>query len=99
MGRPLSGPTQQWLHRPRQVRRACDRVRPVHRAAAQKSGLRGDGAYSLCWRYHVGIKETETKSGWIVISDVGGLGQLAIEYAKARGLHVGCQGDGEREIA
>ena len=36
-----------------------------------------------------GIKETETKPGeWIVISGVGGLGQLAIEYAKAMGLHV-----------
>ena len=36
-----------------------------------------------------GIKETEAKPGeWIVISGVGGLGQLAIEYAKAMGLHV-----------
>jgi propanol-preferring alcohol dehydrogenase len=36
-----------------------------------------------------GIKETETKPGeWILISGVGGLGQLAIEYAKAMGLHV-----------
>jgi alcohol dehydrogenase, propanol-preferring len=36
-----------------------------------------------------GIKETEAKPGeWILISGVGGLGQLAIEYAKAMGLHV-----------
>jgi propanol-preferring alcohol dehydrogenase len=36
-----------------------------------------------------GIKETEVQPGqWIVISGVGGLGQLAIEYAKAMGLHV-----------
>jgi alcohol dehydrogenase, propanol-preferring len=36
-----------------------------------------------------GIKETEAKPGeWIVISGVGGLGQLGIEYAKAMGLHV-----------
>ena len=36
-----------------------------------------------------GIKETEAKPGeWIAISGVGGLGQLAIEYAKAMGLHV-----------
>jgi alcohol dehydrogenase, propanol-preferring len=36
-----------------------------------------------------GIKETEVRPGeWIVISGVGGLGQLAIEYAKAMGLHV-----------
>jgi alcohol dehydrogenase, propanol-preferring len=31
-----------------------------------------------------GIKETEAKAGdWIAISGVGGLGQLAIEYAEA----------------
>jgi alcohol dehydrogenase, propanol-preferring len=36
-----------------------------------------------------GIKETEVKPGeWIAISGVGGLGQLAIEYAKAMGLLV-----------
>jgi len=36
-----------------------------------------------------GIKETETKPGeWIAISGVGGLGQLAIQYAKAMGLYV-----------
>jgi propanol-preferring alcohol dehydrogenase len=36
-----------------------------------------------------GIKETETKAGeWIAISGVGGLGHLAIQYAKAMGMHV-----------
>ena len=36
-----------------------------------------------------GIKETEVKPGeWIAISGVGGLGQLAIQYAKAMGLQV-----------
>lgn len=36
-----------------------------------------------------GIKETEVRAGeWIVISGVGGLGHLAIQYAKAMGLHV-----------
>ena len=36
-----------------------------------------------------GIKETEAKPGqWIVISGVGGLGHVAIQYAKAIGLHV-----------
>jgi propanol-preferring alcohol dehydrogenase len=35
------------------------------------------------------IKETEAKPGeWIAISGVGGLGQLAIQYAKAMGLQV-----------
>jgi propanol-preferring alcohol dehydrogenase len=36
-----------------------------------------------------GIKETEARPGeWLVISGVGGLGQLAVQYAKAMGLHV-----------
>ena len=36
-----------------------------------------------------GIKEAATKPGdWVVISGAGGLGHLAIQYAKAMGLHV-----------
>lgn len=36
-----------------------------------------------------GLKETDTKPGdWMVISGIGGLGHLAVQYAKAMGLHV-----------
>jgi len=36
-----------------------------------------------------GIKETEARPGeWLAISGVGGLGHIAIQYAKAMGLHV-----------
>ncbi len=36
-----------------------------------------------------GLKETEAKPGeWVAISGVGGLGHVAIQYAKAMGLHV-----------
>ncbi len=36
-----------------------------------------------------GIKEAATKPGdWMVVSGAGGLGHLAIQYAKAMGLHV-----------
>ena len=36
-----------------------------------------------------GIKECATKPGdWVVVSGAGGLGHLAIQYAKAMGLHV-----------
>ena len=36
-----------------------------------------------------GLKETEAKPGeWVVVSGIGGLGHLAIQYAKAMGLHV-----------
>lgn len=36
-----------------------------------------------------GIKETEARPGeWIAISGIGGLGHMAVQYAKAMGLHV-----------
>ena len=36
-----------------------------------------------------GLKETDTRPGeWVAISGIGGLGHLAIQYAKAMGLHV-----------
>jgi propanol-preferring alcohol dehydrogenase len=36
-----------------------------------------------------GIKETRARPGeWIVISGIGGLGHLGVQYAKAMGLHV-----------
>lgn len=36
-----------------------------------------------------GLKETEAKPGeWVAISGVGGLGHVAVQYAKAMGLHV-----------
>lgn len=36
-----------------------------------------------------GIKETEARPGeWIAISGLGGLGHVAVQYAKAMGLHV-----------
>jgi propanol-preferring alcohol dehydrogenase len=36
-----------------------------------------------------GLKETEAKPGeWVVISGIGGLGHVAVQYAAAMGLHV-----------
>ena len=36
-----------------------------------------------------GLKQTDTKPGdWVVISGVGGIGHMAVQYAKAMGLHV-----------
>ena len=36
-----------------------------------------------------GLKETEARPGeWVVISGVGGLGHIGLQYAKAMGLHV-----------
>jgi propanol-preferring alcohol dehydrogenase len=36
-----------------------------------------------------GIKETQARPGqWLVVSGIGGLGHLGVQYAKAMGLHV-----------
>jgi len=36
-----------------------------------------------------GLKETDTRPGeWVAISGIGGLGHMAVQYAKAMGLHV-----------
>jgi propanol-preferring alcohol dehydrogenase len=36
-----------------------------------------------------GLKETEARPGeWVAISGLGGLGHIAVQYAKAMGLHV-----------
>ncbi len=36
-----------------------------------------------------GIKETQARPGeWLVVSGIGGLGHLAVQYGKAMGLHV-----------
>ncbi len=36
-----------------------------------------------------GLKETETRPGeWVVVSGIGGLGHLAVQYAKAMGMRV-----------
>ena len=47
-----------------------------------------------------GVKETEAKPGqWLVISGVGGLGQLGIEYAQAMGLRVAALDVTEEKLA
>jgi alcohol dehydrogenase, propanol-preferring len=47
-----------------------------------------------------GLKETETRPGeWVVISGAGGLGHIAIQYAKAMGMHVAAVDLGPEKIA
>ena len=47
-----------------------------------------------------GLKETETRPGeWVVISGIGGLGHVAIQYAKAMGLRVAAVDLGPEKIA
>ena len=36
-----------------------------------------------------GLKTTDTRPGdWVVVSGIGGLGHMAVQYAKAMGLNV-----------
>ena len=47
-----------------------------------------------------GLKETEARPGeWVVISGAGGLGHIAIQYAKAMGLHVAAVDVGDDKLA
>lgn len=47
-----------------------------------------------------GLKETDAKPGdWVVISGVGGLGHLAVQYARAMGLHVAAVDVAEEKLA
>lgn len=47
-----------------------------------------------------GLKETEARPGeWVAISGVGGLGHLAIQYAKAMGLYVAALDVAEDKLA
>ncbi len=49
-----------------------------------------------------GLKETETKPGeWVAISGIGGLGHVAVQYAKAMGMHVAAidVGDDKLDLA
>ena len=47
-----------------------------------------------------GPKETATRPGeWVVISGAGGLGHIAIEYAKAMGPHVAAVDPGQEKAA
>ena len=51
----------------------------------------GPAAPVLCAGVTVykGLKETEVKPGeWVAISGIGGLGHMAVQYAKAMGMHV-----------
>jgi len=47
-----------------------------------------------------GLKETQARPGeWVVISGVGGLGHVAVQYAKAMGLHVAAVDLGAEKMA
>lgn len=47
-----------------------------------------------------GLKMTEARPGeWVVISGIGGLGHLAVQYAKAMGMHVGAVDVSQEKLA
>ena len=57
---------------------------PAHLAARDAAPLICAGITS-----YKGIKETQARPGeWLVVSGVGGLGHLAVQYGRAMGLHV-----------
>ena len=91
LGDALRSAAQQRLQRQRQLRRIRHR-----RGAPTSAGCRERPDFAalapiLCAGVttYKGIKETEARPGeWLAISGVGGLGHVAVQYAKAMGLHV-----------
>lgn len=46
-----------------------------------------------------GLKQTDTRPGqWVAISGIGGLGHVAVQYAKAMGLHVAAVDVGDDKL-
>ena len=46
-----------------------------------------------------GLKETDTRPGeWVVVSGIGGLGHIALQYARAMGLHVAAVDVGKEKL-
>ena len=90
MGDALSDAAQQRIQRERQLRRIRHRIRRLRRRLPDRPDFHAL-APILCAGVttYKGIKETDTRPGeWIVISGVGGLGHIAVQYAKAMGLQV-----------
>ncbi len=74
----------------------------THVARLPRTGDLGELAPILCAGVttYKGIKETEVRAGeWIAISGIGGLGHIAIQYAKAMGLHVAALDVAEDKLA
>ena len=90
MGDVVRLPVEQRLLRERQLRGICALSR--HHIGHPPSNLEwGPAAPVLCAGVTVykGLMETEVRPGeWVVISGIGGLGHMAVQYAKAMGMHV-----------
>src|SRR5262245_1583712 len=98
MGQLVQGATQHGLQW--QLRRIRDRRRALRGAIAAEMRFRRNGADRAGVTSYKGIKETEAKPGeWIAVSGIGGLGQLAVQYAKAMGLHVAALDVTEEKLA
>jgi propanol-preferring alcohol dehydrogenase len=74
----------------------------THVARLPQTGDLGELAPILCAGVttYKGIKETEVRAGeWLAISGIGGLGHVAIQYAKAMGLQVAALDVSEEKLA
>ena len=78
-------------------------VAPAVAVASMPQGLDfAEAAPFLCAGVttYKGLKQTGARPGeWVVISGVGGLGHVAIQYAKAMGLHVAAVDLGPEKMA
>jgi propanol-preferring alcohol dehydrogenase len=90
LGDAVRGAAQQRVRRQRHVRRVRHRLGRLRGRLPDRPDFAAL-APILCAGVttYKGIKETDARPGeWIVISGIGGLGHVAVQYAKAMGLHV-----------
>ena len=91
LGDAVRAPAQHRLQRQRRLRRVCGRRSAAFAARLPASVDFAAIAPILCAGVttYKGLKETEAQPGeWVVISGIGGLGHVAVQYAKAMGLNV-----------
>jgi propanol-preferring alcohol dehydrogenase len=89
MGNALRSSAQSRIQRARKLRRIRNRCGRICRLPRNPDFVSLAPIVCAGVTTYKGIKETEARPGeWIVISGVGGLGHIAIQYAKAMGLHV-----------
>jgi propanol-preferring alcohol dehydrogenase len=72
-----------------------------HAAHIPESLAFADAAPVLCAGVttYKGLKETEVRPGqWVVISGIGGLGHMAVQYARAMGMRVAAVDVGQKQL-
>ena len=90
-GRRCARASERRVHRQRQLRQPTCWSTPTTLRGSPTASIHSEVAPILCAGVTVykGLKVTDTRPGqWVAISGIGGLGHIAVQYARAMGLRV-----------